>query len=124
MAGAEEEPVPHPADRLVGGDALHAGPADAVGGHGPCRLPDDLGQVDGVDDLLRERDEVDPLQHGVDQRVEVHAFEHDPGEVDAIEHRPYDDLEVHPVQHQPGEVESVQHGVDVEPSGDTVDVEA
>ena len=109
---AQQQPVHGPAHGLVGGDALHPGAADGVGGHRARGLPDDLRQVDPVDHLLRDADQVDLRQGRRDDGLEVDALEDDGGEVEAVQDGGDDGLEVDALEDDGGEVEAVEDGGD------------
>src|SRR6478735_9023943 len=119
----EQQPVHRPADHLVGLDALHAHALHRLGGHGPGRLPDDLGEVDAVDHLVGEPDEVHLGEHGVHHRLEVDALQHGRGQVELVEDLPDQGAQVHAVEHGRGQVEPVEDRLDVQAPGDRVDVD-
>ncbi len=128
-APAQREAVDEPGHGSVGADPLGADPADGLGGDAAGRLPDDLGQVDLVDDVVGQPDEVHPF---ADQRGEVHLVEgrgHHPGQVDPlgdeggqvhlVERGGHQPRQVDAFDHQGGQVHLVERrlhdGVDVEP---------
>ena len=113
VPATEQQPVDHPADRLVGGDGLQAHVLHGLRRHRRGGAPDDGRQVEGVHDLLGQPDQVDAGDHRVDvepgrDRVEVHLA--------------HERVQVDPLTHQRGEVHAGDHRVDVDPGRDRVDV--
>ena len=103
---------------------------DRLGRHGTCRLADQLGDIQLVDDTLGDAHDVDAIDDGLDvqpggHRVDVELrcdlVDRDPVDRsleihpvhDTIDVQPnHDGVEIDPIRHQGGEVQMIHDGVD------------
>src|SRR4051812_38582954 len=131
---AGKHPVHEVGEGLIGVHAPGPPLPQAFGRDRTGGCPDDLRQVDAVDDVLGESDEVQPVDDRVELEVRGDAVEVDASLDEFVEVEPVEDLvdvevggeavEVDASLDELVEVEPVEDLVDVEVGGEAVEVDA